>query len=195
MATTTSQPSERRHSDRPTLRDFRQEVTDNIVQMLERGVAPWQKPWEPGASPIGIPFNPTLARRRSQHRRLDDRVFQPDQARRREHGQLDSNRSEERLVHDSATLQPARTVLHQGMAAERDRVSEVVQSCILPRPNQWLTLTTSDNPRLLLNTSTRKHTSRRGGTHEWHGQFQLFKRTPKGTYVEASSHSFASLRR
>ena len=25
------------------LRDFRQEVTDNIVRMLERGVAPWQK--------------------------------------------------------------------------------------------------------------------------------------------------------
>jgi antirestriction protein ArdC len=62
MATTTSQPSERRHSDRPTLRDFRQEVTDNIVQMLERGVAPWQKPWEPGASPLGIPFNPTSER-------------------------------------------------------------------------------------------------------------------------------------
>src|ERR1035438_1299407 len=62
MATTTSQPSERRHSDRPTLRDFRQEVTDNIVQMLERGVAPWQKPWEPGASPLDIPFNPTSER-------------------------------------------------------------------------------------------------------------------------------------
>ena len=37
-------------------------------------------------------------------------------------GQLDSNRSEERLVHDPAPLQPARTVLHQGVAAERDRV-------------------------------------------------------------------------
>ena len=44
------------------LRDFRQEVTDNIVQMLERGVAPWQKPWEPGASSLGIPFNPTSER-------------------------------------------------------------------------------------------------------------------------------------
>src|SRR5580692_8666430 len=62
MATTTSQPSEHRYTDRPAPRDFRQEVTDNIVQMLERGVAPWQKPWEPGASALGIPFNPTSER-------------------------------------------------------------------------------------------------------------------------------------
>src|SRR6202161_2097396 len=62
MATTTSQPSEHRYTDRPALPDFRQEVTDNIVQMLERGVAPWQKPWEPGASALGMPFNPTSER-------------------------------------------------------------------------------------------------------------------------------------
>ena len=42
--------------DKPK-RDFRQEVTDQIVQMLEKGVAPWQKPWEKG--PFGMPFNPT----------------------------------------------------------------------------------------------------------------------------------------
>jgi hypothetical protein len=30
--------------------------------MLERGVAPWQKPWEPGAGSLGIPFNPTSER-------------------------------------------------------------------------------------------------------------------------------------
>ena len=30
--------------------------------MLERGVAPWQKPWEPGASSLGIPFNPNSER-------------------------------------------------------------------------------------------------------------------------------------
>src|SRR5580692_6451187 len=59
---TTSQPTEHRYTDRPPLRDFRQEVTDNIVQMLERGVAPWQKPWEPGAASLGIPFNPTSER-------------------------------------------------------------------------------------------------------------------------------------
>ena len=62
MATTTSQPTEHPNTDKPALRDFRQEVTDNIVQMLERGVSPWQKPWEPGASSLGIPFNPTSER-------------------------------------------------------------------------------------------------------------------------------------
>ncbi len=62
MASTTTQPTQDRPTDRPTLRDFRQEVTDNIVQMLARGVAPWQKPWEPGASSLGIPLNPTSER-------------------------------------------------------------------------------------------------------------------------------------
>ena len=28
-------------------RDFRQEVTDQIIEMLEKGTAPWQPPWEP----------------------------------------------------------------------------------------------------------------------------------------------------
>jgi len=27
--------------------------------MLEKGIAPWQKPWKPGASSLGIPSNPT----------------------------------------------------------------------------------------------------------------------------------------
>jgi antirestriction protein ArdC len=36
--------------------------TDSIVQMLENGVAPWQKPWEPGASSLSVPFNPTSER-------------------------------------------------------------------------------------------------------------------------------------
>jgi antirestriction protein ArdC len=62
MAATTSPLTEHQHADKPALRDFRQEVTDSIVGMLERGVAPWQKPWEPGASSLGIPFNPTSER-------------------------------------------------------------------------------------------------------------------------------------
>ena len=62
MTATTSLPTENRRADQPALRDFRQEVTDNIIGMLERGVAPWQKPWEPGASSLGIPFNPTSER-------------------------------------------------------------------------------------------------------------------------------------
>ena len=62
MAATTSLPTENRTPDQPAPRDFRQEVTDNIIEMLERGVAPWQKPWEPGAGSLGIPFNPTSER-------------------------------------------------------------------------------------------------------------------------------------
>jgi antirestriction protein ArdC len=46
----------------PEKRDFRQEVTDRIVNMLEEGVAPWQKPWNPGEASVGIPFNPTTER-------------------------------------------------------------------------------------------------------------------------------------
>jgi antirestriction protein ArdC len=43
-------------------RDFRQEVTDNIVTMLEKGVAPWQKPWDPSKAPLELPQNPTSNR-------------------------------------------------------------------------------------------------------------------------------------
>jgi antirestriction protein ArdC len=38
-------------------RDLRQEVTDQMIQMLETGTAPWQKPWKAGS--LGMPFNPT----------------------------------------------------------------------------------------------------------------------------------------
>jgi antirestriction protein ArdC len=46
----------------PAKRDFRQEVTDRIVEMLEKGVAPWQKPWNPSEGLVGMPFNPTTER-------------------------------------------------------------------------------------------------------------------------------------
>ena len=46
----------------PAKRDFRQEVTDRIISMLENGVAPWQKPWNPSEASIGMPFNPTTER-------------------------------------------------------------------------------------------------------------------------------------
>ncbi len=45
----------------PKLRDFRQEVTDNIVALLEKGVAPWQKPWD-AQSQTKMPVNPTTDR-------------------------------------------------------------------------------------------------------------------------------------
>src|SRR5689334_14746543 len=38
-------------------RDYRQEVTDNIIRLLEDGTAPWQKPWQPGM--LEMPTNPT----------------------------------------------------------------------------------------------------------------------------------------
>ncbi len=62
MAATTFPLTQNQRADKPALRDFRQEVTDNIVGMLERGVAPWQKPWEPGAGSLDIPFNPNSER-------------------------------------------------------------------------------------------------------------------------------------
>ncbi len=61
MAAATSHPTQPELMDKPP-RDFRQEVTDKIVGMLERGVAPWQKPWEAGGASFGIPFNPNSDR-------------------------------------------------------------------------------------------------------------------------------------
>lgn len=52
-------PQPTRNQD-PERRDFRTEVTESIIRMLEQGVAPWQKPWE--AATVGnlaVPFNPT----------------------------------------------------------------------------------------------------------------------------------------
>jgi antirestriction protein ArdC len=45
----------------PKPRDFRQEVTDNIVALLEKGVAPWQKPWD-AQTHLAMPVNPTTDR-------------------------------------------------------------------------------------------------------------------------------------
>jgi len=43
-----------------TKRDLRQEITDNIIAALEKGVAPWQKPWQTGA--LEMPMNPTTGK-------------------------------------------------------------------------------------------------------------------------------------
>ncbi len=61
MASTPTQSPEHQASQ-PKPRDFRREVTDNIVAMLEKGVAPWQKPWQPGVGSFGMPVNPTTNR-------------------------------------------------------------------------------------------------------------------------------------
>ena len=38
-------------------RDFRQEATNSIIEMLEKGTAPWQKPWD-AQKAFELPFNP-----------------------------------------------------------------------------------------------------------------------------------------
>ena len=45
-------------NDKPPPRDYRQEVTDDLIRLLEQGAAPWQKPWEEVAGG-GLPYNPT----------------------------------------------------------------------------------------------------------------------------------------
>jgi antirestriction protein ArdC len=46
----------------PARRDFRREVTDRIINMLENGVAPWQKPWNPADASLDMPMNPTTGK-------------------------------------------------------------------------------------------------------------------------------------
>lgn len=44
-------------NDKPPPQDYRQQVTDDIIRLLEEGAAPWQKPWEDAGG--GLPYNPT----------------------------------------------------------------------------------------------------------------------------------------
>src|SRR5215471_4004414 len=62
MATNTTNAAPEQSATGKTLRNFRQEVTDNIIRMLENGVAPWQKPWDPSAAAANMPINPTSDR-------------------------------------------------------------------------------------------------------------------------------------
>jgi antirestriction protein ArdC len=62
MATATQPTVDRPAEERRQKRDFRQEVTDSIVQMLEKGVAPWQKPWESSGNALAMPMNPTTGK-------------------------------------------------------------------------------------------------------------------------------------
>jgi len=45
-------------NDKPPPRDYRKEVTDDTIRMLEEGAAPWQRAWETGEAGR-IPYNPT----------------------------------------------------------------------------------------------------------------------------------------
>jgi putative DNA primase/helicase len=40
-------------------RDYRQELTDKIIEQMEKGTAPWLKPWDPSQSERRLPYNPT----------------------------------------------------------------------------------------------------------------------------------------
>jgi antirestriction protein ArdC len=62
MATLATSTQTRQQVNKASSRDFRQEVTESMIQMLEKGVAPWQKPWEPGSTSLSVPFNPTSER-------------------------------------------------------------------------------------------------------------------------------------
>ena len=44
--------------------DYRQVLTDKLIEQLEAGTAPWQKPWDPSkAGERGrLPFNPTTGK-------------------------------------------------------------------------------------------------------------------------------------
>ena len=48
-------------NDKPPPRDYRAEVTADIIKMLEEGTAPWQRPWASGKAGA-MPFNPTTGK-------------------------------------------------------------------------------------------------------------------------------------
>ncbi len=62
MATATTTDPLSTQSVTPERRDFRQEVTDQIIAMLEKGAAPWQKPWNPAEASMAMPRNPVSDR-------------------------------------------------------------------------------------------------------------------------------------
>jgi antirestriction protein ArdC len=47
-------------NDKPPPRVFRQEMTDEVIHLIESGAAPWQQPWEGGET--GMPMNPTTGK-------------------------------------------------------------------------------------------------------------------------------------
>ncbi|MXS78822.1 DUF1738 domain-containing protein [Nitrosomonas sp. JL21] len=46
-----------------TNKAFHEQVAENLIEQLKKGVAPWQKPWKPGDLSAALPFNPTTAKR------------------------------------------------------------------------------------------------------------------------------------
>ncbi|MFZ1850883.1 MAG: zincin-like metallopeptidase domain-containing protein [Nitrosomonas sp.] len=46
-----------------TKKAFHEQVAENLIEQLKKGVAPWQKPWEPGDLLAVLPVNPTTGKR------------------------------------------------------------------------------------------------------------------------------------
>ena len=42
---------------------FHEQVAENLIEQLKKGVAPWQKPWKPGDLLTILPMNPTSGKR------------------------------------------------------------------------------------------------------------------------------------
>lgn len=42
---------------------FHETVAENLIRQLEAGTAPWQRPWDAGASGYFLPYNPTTGNR------------------------------------------------------------------------------------------------------------------------------------
>jgi len=42
---------------------FHEQVAENLIDQLKKGVAPWQKPWKPGDLLAALPVNPTTGKR------------------------------------------------------------------------------------------------------------------------------------
>ncbi|CCE25800.1 strawberry notch-like NTP hydrolase domain-containing protein [Methylotuvimicrobium alcaliphilum] len=59
---------------------FHETVAENLIKQLEAGTAPWQRPWEAGASGSFLPYNPTTGNRykgiNALHLMAQDRVDQ-----------------------------------------------------------------------------------------------------------------------
>jgi len=46
-----------------TKKAFHEQVAENLIEQLKKGVAPWQKPWKPGDLLAALPVNPTTGKR------------------------------------------------------------------------------------------------------------------------------------
>ena len=49
------------HNEKKSKRDFRQDLTDRIIDLVENGNAPWQKPWNPDKVGVGLDLPHNMA--------------------------------------------------------------------------------------------------------------------------------------